>query len=186
VHLKSSVYPPRVPPLPDRITIGELAQRSGVATSALRFYESAGLISSERTAGNQRRYTRATLRRVAVIRAAQRLGLPLHEIAAALDRLPDGRAPTKEDWQRLSRSWRAGVESRIADLQRLRDDLAGCIGCGCLSLRSCALFNTQDALGARGAGPRILLGEAGLSSVEALPRGSSASHQARRARHRRG
>lgn len=185
MHLKSSVYPPRVPPLPDRITIGELAQRSGVATSALRFYESAGLISSERTTGNQRRYARATLRRVAVIRAAQRLGLPLHEIAAALDRLPDGRTPTKEDWQRLSRSWRAGVDSRIAELQRLRDDLAGCIGCGCLSLRSCALFNTRDALGTRGAGPRILLGDAGLSSAAIPPQADATTRRARPGRHRR-
>ena len=145
--------------LPDQITIGELAARSGVATSALRFYESAGLISSERTAGNQRRFTRATLRRVAVIRAAQRVGLSLDEIAAALGRLPDRRTPTKEDWERLSRSWRSLVDVRIADLQKLRDDLTGCIGCGCLSLRSCALFNTTDALAARGPGPRILLGD---------------------------
>ena len=174
----------RVPPLPDRITIGELAQRSGVATSALRFYESAGLISSERTGGNQRRYTRATLRRVAVIRAAQRLGLSLQEIAAALGRLPDGRTPTKEDWQRLSRSWRADVESRIVDLQRLRDDLNGCIGCGCLSLRSCALFNTQDALAARGAGPRILLGDASVSGAAGPPRAGAATRPARPARRR--
>ena len=117
--------------LPDELSVGQLAARSGVATSALRFYEEQGLISSARTAGNQRRYPRAVLRRLAVIRAAQALGLPLADIRSALDALPDRRTPTKQDWERLSRSWRSRLEERIAYLERLRDDLPGCIGCGC-------------------------------------------------------
>lgn len=139
------------------LTIGDLAQRSGVAPSALRFYESRGLITSERTAGNQRRFARAMLRRVAVIRAAQAVGVSLDEIAAALEALPDGRAPTKRDWDRLSRMWRRRLVRRIAELERLRDDLTSCIGCGCLSLRTCALFNPADAVAEQGPGPRLMM-----------------------------
>jgi MerR family redox-sensitive transcriptional activator SoxR len=142
--------------LPDLITIGELAERSGVTASALRFYESQGLIASVRTSGNQRRYPRAVLRRVAVVRAAQQLGLTLEEIRAALDSLPDGRTPTRGDWQRLSRQWRARLDARIRDLEKLRDDLGGCIGCGCLSLQVCALFNPDDGVAREGPGARLL------------------------------
>lgn len=145
--------------LPDQITIGELSARSGVATSALRFYEQRGLIASQRSAGNQRRYTRATLRRVAFIRAAQEVGLSLGEIRVALDRLPIDRTPTKTDWERLARPWRRGLDARIAELVRLRDDLTGCIGCGCLSLRTCRLFNRDDRAGSLGPGARYLLGD---------------------------
>jgi MerR family redox-sensitive transcriptional activator SoxR len=145
--------------LADHLTIGDLARRSGIATSALRFYEQRGLIAAERTTGNQRRYPRATLRTVAIIRAAQGLGLSLEEIQHALDTLPDGRTPTKRDWQRLSRAWHRGLDNRIAELEQLRDSLTGCIGCGCLSLRTCALFNPGDHAATRGAGPRYLLGD---------------------------
>lgn len=143
----------------DLLSIGELAARSGVATSALRFYESRGLISSARNPGNQRRYTRPTLRRVAFIRAAQRVGLTLDEIGAALARLPADRTPNRSDWERLARPWRRSVDERIAELERLRDDLTGCIGCGCLSLRTCRLFNRDDIAAENGAGARYLLGD---------------------------
>ena len=142
-----------------QLTIGELATRVGVATSALRFYESEGLIESRRTEGNQRRYPRATLRRVSVIKAAQALGLTLREIQETFEALPDGRTPTKRDWQRLSRRWRQRLDQQIAGLEALRKDLDGCIGCGCLSLKVCSLFNPGDALAERGPGPRILMGE---------------------------
>ncbi|HEY6629318.1 MAG TPA: redox-sensitive transcriptional activator SoxR [Acidimicrobiia bacterium] len=141
------------------LTIGELAERAGVATSALRFYEDRGLIASERTPGNQRRYPRATLRRVALIRAAQEMGLSLGEVAVALETLPHERTPTKRDWERLSRSWRARLDNQIAELQALRDELSDCIGCGCLSLKSCAIFNPSDAISNKGSGPRYLLGD---------------------------
>ena len=131
------------------LTIGEVAARSGVATSALRFYEEQGLISSERTSGNQRRYRRAVLRRVAVIRAAQAIGVSLREIRSALDALPDGRTPNKADWASLSRSWRDQLEERIEMLEKLKENLTGCIGCGCLSLRSCSLFNRNDEIVSR-------------------------------------
>jgi MerR family redox-sensitive transcriptional activator SoxR len=144
-------------PLPEWITIGELAGRSGVAPSALRFYETLGLITSERNPANQRRYSRAVLRRVAVIRAAQGLGLSLREIAQALDDLPGGRTPTPEDWEAMARRWHDELEQRIVLLQRLRDDLSSCIGCGCLSLDRCALFNKDDEVSAEGPGPRILI-----------------------------
>jgi MerR family redox-sensitive transcriptional activator SoxR len=142
-------------PLP----IGELARRSGVAASALRFYEQQGLMSSRRNAGGRREYTRADLRRVAFIRAAQAVGLSLDEIRAALATLPDGRTLTQADWQRLSRSWQPVLEARIAAMTRLRDQLASCIGCGCLSLKACALYNPDDAAAVRGSGPRYLLGD---------------------------
>jgi len=134
------------------LTIGELADRSGVAASALRYYEAQGLIESERTTGNQRRYRRVTLRRVAFVRAAQRVALPLDEIREALDTLPSGRTPTKADWSRLSRDWRPRIDEQIGRLERLRDRLDGCIGCGCLSLDPCALQNPGDVLAAEGPG----------------------------------
>jgi MerR family transcriptional regulator, redox-sensitive transcriptional activator SoxR len=146
-----------MPALPTKLTIGELSARSGVRRSALRFYEQAGLLRAERTAGNQRRYARSVLRRVAFIRAAQRVGLSLDDIRTALATLPADRTPTRADWRRLSRSWQSELEARIATLQRLRDQLSTCIGCGCLSLRTCSLSNTDDVLAARGAGVTALL-----------------------------
>ncbi|WP_312708797.1 redox-sensitive transcriptional activator SoxR [Stenotrophomonas sp.] len=135
------------------LAVGEVAQRSGVAVSALHFYERKGLISSLRTAGNQRRYARDVLRRLAVIRVAQRVGMPLEAVARAFDTLPQGRAPTKADWARLSARWQQELEERIHMLQLLRDELTGCIGCGCLSLKRCRLANPDDVLGQRGDGP---------------------------------
>jgi MerR family transcriptional regulator, redox-sensitive transcriptional activator SoxR len=143
--------------LRNQISIGELAARSGVATSALRFYEARGLIYADRTAGRQRRYARATLRRVAFIRAAQKIGLSLDQVTAALARLPPDRTPTKADWARLSRAWRAGLDARIDELERVRDDLTSCIGCGCLSLRTCRLLNAGDNAADRGSGARYLI-----------------------------
>lgn len=140
------------------LTIGQLAQRSGVATSALRFYEDRGLITSDRTSGNQRRYQRATLRRVALVRAAQRVGVPLREVATALDGLPATRTPSAADWERLARRWQQRLEDQIAGLRQLRDDLSGCIGCGCLSLKGCSLLNPADGAAGLGSGPRYLLG----------------------------
>jgi len=134
------------------MTIGEVADRSGVTTSALRFYDARGLIAAERTAGNQRRYPRSTLRRVAFVRAAQQVGLSLDDVTSALATLPRGRTPTKGDWERLSRSWSVVLDTRIAELEALRDRLTGCIGCGCLSLRACMLFNPGDVLAAQGPG----------------------------------
>jgi MerR family redox-sensitive transcriptional activator SoxR len=148
-----------VPVLPDRITIGELAQRSGIATSALRFYEERGLIAAERTSGNRRVYPRPTLRRIAFIRAAQAVGLTLDEIARALAALPMDRTPVKRDWERVSTAWRDRLDERIAELERLRDGLTGCIGCGCLSLRTCRLLNRDDRAAANGPGARYLLGD---------------------------
>lgn len=143
----------------EHLTIGELASRSGVATSALRFYETKGLIASDRTDGNQRRYLRSVLRRVALIKAAQEVGLTLGEIAEALDTLPHDSTPTRRDWERLSTGWRARLDQQITELQALRDELTDCIGCGCLSLQSCAIFNPADAVATRGSGPRYLLGD---------------------------
>ncbi len=132
---------------------GELAERAGVAVSALHFYEREGLISSRRTSGNQRRYTRDTLRRVAFIRMSQRLGIPLARVREALATLPTDRVPTSKDWARLSAGWRQDLDDRILHMQRLRDNLADCIGCGCLSLKSCALANPGDTLAEQGPGP---------------------------------
>jgi MerR family redox-sensitive transcriptional activator SoxR len=143
----------------DWLTIGELAKRAGVATSALRFYETKGLIESERTDGNQRRYPRATLRRVALIRAGQEVGLTLAELAEALEHLPHDKVPTKSDWERLSNSWRTRLDHQISELVALRDELTDCIGCGCLSLKSCAIFNPGDVASDLGSGPRYLLGD---------------------------
>jgi MerR family transcriptional regulator, redox-sensitive transcriptional activator SoxR len=141
------------------LSIGEVAQRTGLAPSALRFYESRGLISATRRAGGRRHYHREVLRRVAFIRTAQRVGLGLAEIREALDSLPGGRVPTAADWARLSRGWRARLDEQLALLQRLRNDLDSCIGCGCLSLRRCSLYNPQDAAASLGPGPRYLLGD---------------------------
>ncbi len=140
-------------------TVGELAARSGVAPSALRFYEREGLITSRRTPGNQRRYSRDTLRRVAFIRTSQRLGIPLATIREVLGLLPEDRTPTREDWARISECWRTDLDERVRTLQRLRDNLTDCIGCGCLSLAKCALTNPWDELGEHGPGPRALLEE---------------------------
>ncbi|HEY2565438.1 MAG TPA: redox-sensitive transcriptional activator SoxR [Acidimicrobiales bacterium] len=139
------------------LTIGALSERSGVATSALRFYEAEGLIHATRTAGGQRRYSRDTLRRVSFIRVAQQVGLRLDEIRVALESLPEHRTPTAKDWERLSSSWRPRLDAQIALLERLRDRLGGCIGCGCLSLRFCKLLNPDDQAGQRGPGPRHIL-----------------------------
>ncbi|MBV9161820.1 MAG: redox-sensitive transcriptional activator SoxR [Pseudonocardiales bacterium] len=139
------------------LTVGQLAARSGVAVSALHFYERQGLISSRRTAGNQRRYRREALRRVALIRIAQRVGIPLADVAAVLALLPDGRTPTRHDWQRISQCWQGELEARIRHLQQLRDDFTDCVGCGCLSIDRCRLANPDDQLGEHGPGPRRLL-----------------------------
>jgi MerR family transcriptional regulator, redox-sensitive transcriptional activator SoxR len=136
----------------DLLTIGELSERSGVAPSALRYYEAEGLISATRTSGNQRRYLRSELRRIAFLRSAQRVGLSLEEIAEALATLPGGRAPTRADWTRLSKAWRPRIEAQIERLERLRDRLDGCIGCGCLSLARCSLQNPEDVLADQGPG----------------------------------
>ena len=140
----------------DELTIGHLSERSGVAHSALRYYEDQGLLTSDRTAGGQRRYHRDTLRRVAFIRVAQQVGLSLEEIADALDSLPSGRTPTAKDWERLSASWRPRLDAQIDLLTRLRDRLDRCIGCGCLSLSTCALANPGDQVAVNGPGPRYL------------------------------
>jgi len=145
--------------LPEHITISELAERSGVAASALRYYESLGLIGAERTRGNQRRYRRSVLRRVAVIKVAQTMGVPLRQVHRAFATLPQRRDPTPDDWGRLSRAWREDLSERIATLEKLRSQLSSCIGCGCLSLERCGLFNPEDRARAKGAGPRYLLGD---------------------------
>ena len=141
------------------LTIGETAQRSGVAASALRFYETRNLIASHRGPGNQRRFHRSMLRRISIIKVAQALGLSLEEISKALETLPNKRTPTRRDWEKLSLKWRDQLDARIANLQKLREKLSGCIGCGCLSLKRCALYNPGDRAAARGAGPRYLLGD---------------------------
>jgi MerR family redox-sensitive transcriptional activator SoxR len=138
----------------ETLTIGELAARAGVATSALRYYEERGLIASGRTPADHRRYPRAVVRRVAFIVFAQRVGLTLEEVGAELARLPADRIPTRRDWGRLSRTWRSRIQERIAELERLRDTLGECIGCGCLSLDRCRLANPGDRAGRRGPGPR--------------------------------
>jgi MerR family transcriptional regulator, redox-sensitive transcriptional activator SoxR len=139
------------------LTIGELSRRTGVAASALRFYEAEGLIHATRTDGGQRRYARDVIRRVSFMRIAQQVGLSLDEIRGALASLPDGRTPTRRDWERLSSSWRPLLDARIEMLERLRDRLSGCIGCGCLSLDICPLYNPGDTLGSRGPGARLLI-----------------------------
>lgn len=137
-------------------TVGRVAQRSGVRVSALHFYESKGLIHSQRNAGNQRRYSADVLRRIAVIKAAQRLGISLESIGEAFASLPEKRTPTQKDWERLSAQWKGQLDARIAYLERLRDSLTGCIGCGCLSMKNCPLYNAEDHLGQGHAGPVLL------------------------------
>ena len=139
------------------LAIGGVSERTGVATSALRFYEAEGLIHADRTASGQRRYPRDVLRRIAFVRSAQQVGLSLDEIREAMRELPDNRTPTKADWARLSRSWTARLDARIHELEQLRDKLTDCIGCGCLSLRACHLYNPDDAVAVRGPGPRLLM-----------------------------
>jgi MerR family transcriptional regulator, redox-sensitive transcriptional activator SoxR len=138
------------------LTVGQVATRSGVAISAIHFYERKGLIKSHRTTGNQRRFARPVLRRVAVIKVAQRVGIPLRVIKEALSSLPRGRTPDEHDWAALSTRWRADLDDRIARLIMLRDELTNCIGCGCLSLESCPLYNPDDKLSKQGSGPRLL------------------------------
>jgi MerR family redox-sensitive transcriptional activator SoxR len=142
--------------IPKDLSVGELAQRGGLAVSAIHFYESRGLISSRRSAGNQRRYSRDILRRVAVIKVAQRLGVPLATIGDALRQLPNDRTPTKRDWAKLSAAWEKSLNDRIEKLTRLRDSLSDCIGCGCLSLKVCPLRNPMDELSNEGPGPVLL------------------------------
>jgi MerR family redox-sensitive transcriptional activator SoxR len=144
---------------PGTIAIGELAARTGVSVSAIRFYEARGLLAPFRSAGGQRRFLRSDIRRLSFIRIAQQLGLSIERVAAELARLPHGRTPTAADWARISRDLRQTLDERIAALTRTRDLLDGCIGCGCLSLRNCALYNPGDRAAALGPGPRYLLGD---------------------------
>ncbi len=146
----------QIPDQTRELSVGQLAERSGFAVSALHFYEAEGLISARRTPGNQRRYRREMLRRLAFIRASQRVGIPLKTIKQALDRLPNNRTPNRRDWERLSAAWRTDLDERIAQLEHLRDRLSGCIGCGCLSIDRCKLTNPGDVLGEEGPGARNL------------------------------
>ncbi|WP_326558371.1 redox-sensitive transcriptional activator SoxR [Micromonospora sp. NBC_01796] len=159
------------------LTVGELAARSGVSVSALHFFERQNLITSRRTAGNQRRYRRDTLRRVALIRIAQRVGIPLAKVAEVLAVLPGSRTPTREDWARLALCWQDELDRRMRHLQQLRNEFTDCIGCGCLSLDRCPLVNPYDRMGAEGPGPRRLLGAGGAvagTGCESPVDGSSA------------
>ncbi|MFF3262483.1 redox-sensitive transcriptional activator SoxR [Streptomyces sp. NPDC002932] len=150
---------PQIPQRLHELTVGQLSARSGAAVSALHFYEAKGLISSRRTSGNQRRYDRDALRRVAFIRAAQRVGIPLATIRDALAELPEERTPNRDDWARLSEAWRSELDERIVQLARLRDHLTDCIGCGCLSLENCVLSNPDDVFGERMSGSRLMPGK---------------------------
>ncbi len=141
------------------LTIGQLAARTGLSVSAIRFYEDKGLVEPFRTGGNQRRFLRSDIRRLSFILIAQQLGLSLGEIERQLARLPHGRTPTAADWRKISRAMRKTIDTRIAELERTRDRLDGCIGCGCLSLKNCALYNPEDRVGLQGPGPRLVLGE---------------------------
>jgi MerR family redox-sensitive transcriptional activator SoxR len=152
----------------DLLTVSQVAQRSGFAPSALRFYEREGLLQATRTSGNQRRYQRTVLRRLAFIRAARNVGLRLEEVAAALATLPEGRAPTRADWTRLSRTWRTRLDEQIGALTKLRDGLDSCIGCGCLSLTKCAISNPADVAAADGPGASYLPRPLRVSSAPAL------------------
>jgi MerR family transcriptional regulator, redox-sensitive transcriptional activator SoxR len=152
--------------LPDHLSIGEVADRTGVSISALRFYEAEGMVTPTRSPGGQRRFTRDALRRIGFIRVAQRVGLTLDEIRGALATLPDQRTPNAADWARLSRAWKAELDERIRLLERVRDDLSSCIGCGCLSLPACRLYNPEDRARVLGQGPRYLLGD---SSRDVVP-----------------
>jgi MerR family redox-sensitive transcriptional activator SoxR len=147
---------------PDRLlAVGEVSRRTGVAVSALHYYERIGLIHAERTAGNQRRYPRHMIRRISIVSVARRLGIPLSDVADALRDVPMDRPPTEADWRRASTRWKAALEARRMELERLENALVGCIGCGCLSMRACRLLNPDDRLGAAGPGPHRLLGDVG-------------------------
>ena len=154
--------------MPEPLTIGEVARRSGVAASALRFYEERGLIRSERAGSGHRRYPRPTLRRIAFIVFAQRIGLTLDEIGVELAKLPPDRAPNRRDWSRLSSGWKARIDERIAELERLKLGLTGCIGCGCLSLERCKLANPDDRAAKLGPGPRYWVGDRALDAPTAV------------------
>ena len=186
VNLKSSDRPKGTLVSQTWITIGELARRSGAAACALRFYEAEGLIAGSRTPGGQRQYPRDVLRRVAFIRAAQAVGLSLEQIRAALAGLPGQRTPTKADWERLSQAWQPLLDQRIAALVALRDQLSSCIGCGCLSLRRCALYNPGDAARQRGSGARYLLGDRTADVLAEINRPTASGTPAPRARAARG
>jgi MerR family transcriptional regulator, redox-sensitive transcriptional activator SoxR len=153
---------------PAELSIGEVAERTGVSVSALRFYEAEGMVATTRSAGGQRRFSRDALRRIAFIRVAQRVGLTLDEIRTALATLPEQRTPTAADWARLSRAWKTHLDERIRLLEGLRDQLSSCIGCGCLSLQACKLYNPDDRAQALGQGPRYLLGDTALDVVPEL------------------
>jgi MerR family redox-sensitive transcriptional activator SoxR len=150
------------------LSIGEVSERTGVSVSALRFYEAEGMVAPTRSAGGQRRFPRDALRRIAFIRVAQRVGLTLDEIRAALATLPEQRTPTAAEWARLSRAWKTHLDERIRLLEGLRDELSSCIGCGCLSLQACKLYNPDDRARALGQGPRYLLGDTALDVVPEL------------------
>src|SRR5438034_2523474 len=154
--------------MPDELTIGELSGRSGVAPSALRFYEAEGLIAARRTSGNQRRYERAILRRIALIQAGRAAGISLERIRAALETLPSRRTPTRRDWERLSRGGRDDIDRRIATLEALRNRLTTCIGCGCLSIDKCDLLNPDDEAGAIGPGAHYLQRDGKRAAPDAL------------------
>jgi MerR family transcriptional regulator, redox-sensitive transcriptional activator SoxR len=156
--------------LAEHLSIGEVAERTGVSVSALRFYEAEGMVTPSRTPGGQRRFARDALRRIAFIRVAQRVGLTLDEIRGALATLPEQRTPTAADWARLSRAWKSELDERIRLLQSVRDDLSSCIGCGCLSLQACRLYNPDDRARVLGQGPRYLLGDSSLDVVPELAR----------------
>ncbi|WP_417724215.1 redox-sensitive transcriptional activator SoxR [Salipiger sp.] len=168
--------PPARPPRkvrPNDLGVGEMAARAGVPVSTLHFYESEGLIESWRTPANHRRYDRRELRRVAVIRVAQSVGIPLAEIREMLDRLPRGRAVGKAEWGQVSEGWRERLDARIARLQALRDHLEGCIGCGCLSMETCPLYNPADRRGAEGPGPRVLMDRTAIPHTPRTPDGEA-------------
>ena len=154
----------------EHLSIGEVADRTGVSVSALRFYEAEGMVTSTRSPGGQRRFPRDALRRIAFIRVAQRVGLTLDDIRAALATLPERRTPTAADWARLSRAWKSNLDERIRLLERVRDDLSSCIGCGCLSLQACRPYNPDDRARVLGQGPRYLLGDSSLDVVPELAR----------------
>jgi MerR family redox-sensitive transcriptional activator SoxR len=155
------------------LTVGEVAARSGVSVSALHFYERKGLIRSHRTGGNQRRYDRDVLRRVSLIQFAQEVGISLAEVGSSLSGLPEGRPPSRSDWERISKTWAVDLDRRIASLQALRQKLAGCIGCGCLSIDRCKIFNAEDHLAAQGSGPVLLRPKAQTTSRKSATRTAS-------------
>ena len=162
------------------LTVGQVAARSGVSVSTLHFYESKGLIRIRRSGGNQRRYARDVLRRIGFIRVSQRVGISLNDIRRALEELPDNRTPTEEDWTRLATAWREDLDRRISQLVRLRDNLTDCIGCGCLTIGSCRLYNPYDKLASEGPGPRRLLNEAAEIRPHTARRAPTADSRSRK------